>query len=184
MITFKEIYEISRKERFSEELQSIPKNFISEFSKYLKEKREISSKEDDLFSDVIIKTKKQIENAVILFKEIMLRRRKKILNLILIASETGIPKKEYENMFDFEKELFDKLMKNIEESNKKVNEILNGKKQEVKKNKMIFLKENVEEFLDFNGEKMGPFEKGQIINIPNQIADILIKDKKAELIEK
>lgn len=184
MITFKEIYEISRKERFSEELQSIPKNFISEFSKYLKEKREISSKEDDLFSDVIIKTKKQIENAVILFKEIMLRRRKKILNLILIASETGIPKKEYENMFDFEKELFDKLMKNIEESNKKVNEILNGKKQEIKKNKMIFLKENVEEFLDFNGEKMGPFEKGQIINIPNQIADILIKDKKAELIEK
>jgi len=50
----------------------------------------VASKEDDIFSEVIIKTKKQLENAVTLFKELMLRRRKKILDLILIAAETGI----------------------------------------------------------------------------------------------
>ena len=32
-------------------------------------------------------------------------RRKKILNLVLIAAETGISKKDFDNMLDFEKEL-------------------------------------------------------------------------------
>ena len=66
----------------------------------MKEKKEIASKQDDDFSDVIIKTKKQLENAITLFKELMLRRRKKILNLILIAAETGISKQDFENMLN------------------------------------------------------------------------------------
>ena len=75
MITYNDIYEASRKERYSEQLQKIPKNFISEVSNYLKEKKEIAAIVDDVFADVIIKTKKQLENAVTLFKELMLRRR-------------------------------------------------------------------------------------------------------------
>ena len=68
MITYNDIYEASRKERYAEQLQSIPKNFVSEVAAYLKEKREIASKENDIFSDVIVKTKKQLENAITLFK--------------------------------------------------------------------------------------------------------------------
>ena len=75
MITYKDIYEAARKERYSEQLQPIAKNFVVEVANYLREKKEIASKEDDDFSDVIIKTKKQLENAVILFKELMRIRR-------------------------------------------------------------------------------------------------------------
>jgi len=82
MITYNDIYEAARKERYSEQLQPLPKNFISEVSDYLREKRDIASKDNDVFSDVIIKTKKQLENAITLFKELILRRKKKILSLV------------------------------------------------------------------------------------------------------
>ena len=92
MITFNDIYEAAKKERYSEQLQAIPKNFVSEVAVYLKEKKDIAAKNDDEFSDIILKTKKQLENAMTLFNELMVRRKKKILNLVLVAAETGISK--------------------------------------------------------------------------------------------
>ncbi|MEJ2267808.1 MAG: hypothetical protein P8X70_01905 [Nanoarchaeota archaeon] len=181
MITYNDIYETSRKERYSEQLQKISKRFILDLAKYLAEKKEIASKEDDAFSDIIMKTKKQLENAITLFKELMLRRRKKILNLVLIAAETGISKQDFENMLDFEKTLFEDLMKCLDCSDKRLNEILNGK-EKTKDNEMIIFKENVQEFVGLDGEKMGPYEKGQIVNIPKEISKILINDEKAELV--
>ena len=137
MITYNDIYEASRKERYSEQLQPLPKNFIDEFSNYIKDKKEMASKEDDAFSDVIIKTKKQLENAMTLFKELMIRRRKKILNLVLIAAETGISKQDFENMLPFEKELFEELMKCIDSTDRKISESILGKKEELVKNELI-----------------------------------------------
>ena len=142
MITFNDIYEAARKERYSEQLQKLSKNFISDFSDYVKEKKEISMKEDDAFSDVIIKTKKQMENAVTLFRELITRRRKKILSLILIATETGISKKDFDNMIDFEKELFEEMMKCIDFSDKKLAGEMNGK-EKTQSNEMIVFKEDV-----------------------------------------
>ena len=182
MITYNDIYEAARKERYSEQLQPIAKNFIKEIGNYLKEKKEISQKDDD-FSDVIIKTKKQLENAVTLFKELMLRRRKKILNLVLIAAETGISKKDFDNMLVIEKDLFEELMKCIDASDKKMNENLNEKNNLEEKNMLIIFKENVDELMGLEGNPIGPFEKGQIVNIQKEIAQILIDDGKAEVSE-
>jgi DNA replication initiation complex subunit (GINS family) len=181
MITYNDIYEASRKERYSEQLQVLSKSFISDIAEYLKDKREISSKEDDVFSDVIVKTKKQLENAITLFKELMLRRRKKILNLVLIASETGISKQDFDNMLDFEKQLFEELMKCIDNSDKKLSQALNGT-EEKQKNELILLKEDVRDLIGLNGEKMF-FEKGELANISREIAEILIADGKAEKAE-
>ncbi len=184
MITYSDLYETARKERYSEQLQPLQKNFITEVAEYLKEKKQLSLKEDDVFSDMIVKTKKQLENATTLFRELMIRRRKKILNLVLIAAETGISKQDFENMLSFEKSLFEELIKNIENSDKKINELLNGKKIEILKNELVVFKTDVEEFLDIEGEKIGPFQKGQIANISKEIAKILIEDGKAEVMEK
>ncbi len=183
MITYNDIYEAARKERYSEKLQPIAKKFIEEVANYLKEKKEIASKEDDVFSEVIIKTKKQLENAITLFKEFMLRRRKKILNLVLIAAETGISKQDFDNMLKFEKFLFEDLMKCMDSSDKELQGILNGKKEETQKNELIIFKEDIEEFVNLEGERMGRFEKGQIVNIPKEIAKIFIDDGKAEIVE-
>ena len=184
MITYNDIYEAARKERYSEQLQSLSKNFIEEIAEYLKEKKEMASKEDDVFSDVIAKTKKQLENAVTLFNELMLRRRKKILALVLIAAETGISKQDFENMLSFEREMFEEMMKGIDSTDKKIQEILNGKKAVKDKNELILFRTDVEEFMDLEGGKLGPFEKGQMANIPKDIAKILVDDGKADLIQK
>lgn len=185
MITYNDIYEAARKERYSEQLQQIPKNFISEVAKYMKDKKEIAAKDNEDFSDVIMKTKKQLENATTLFKELIIRRRKKILNLVLIATETGISKQDFENMFAIEKELFEELMSCMDISEKKLNESFSGNKSEqTKSNDLVVFIENVEEFLGVEGDKMGPYQKGDIANIPKEIAKILSDGKKVEVIDK
>jgi DNA replication initiation complex subunit (GINS family) len=185
MITYNDIYEAARKERYSEQLQAIPKNFISEVAKYIKDKKEIASKDSEDFSDVIMKTKKQLENATTLFKELIIRRRKKILSLVLIATETGISKQDFENMLSIEKELFEELMNCMDISEKKLNESLNGSRGEpTKSNDLVVFVENVEEFLGVEGDKMGPYSKGDIANIPKEIAKILSDNGKAQIIDK
>lgn len=182
MITYNELYDALRKERYSEQLQPIPKNFIKEVSAYLRDKREIANKKTDDFSDTIIKTKKQFENSIAIFKELMLRRKKKILDLAFVAAETGISKRDFENMLAVEKEAFDGIMKSLEKSDKKVADILkgNGDEEIARKNKMIVFIDDTEEFLDLEGNRLGPFKKGDVANIPEEIANILIVDKKAE----
>ena len=184
MITYNELYDALRKERYSEQLQPIPKNFIKEVSAYLKDKKSISEQRENEFSDSVLKTKKQFENSIAIFKELMLRRKKKILELAFIAAETGISKRDFENMFAIEKETFDSIMGALEKSDKKISEILKGELGEKKiKNKMLVFVEDADEFLDLEGNKLGPFKKGDVANLYEEIANILIVDKKAEAIE-
>lgn len=183
MITYTDIHEAAGKERYSEQLQPLPKKFVLEVSNYLKEKKQLALKDDDSFSDMITKTKKQLENANTLFKELIIRRRKKILKLVLIAAEVGISKQDFENMLDFEKVLFEDFMKCVDKSDKKLNEQLKGKSQETLKNGLILFSKDVEELVDLEGKKIGPFEKGQMANLSKQIANILVEDGKAEFVE-
>ena len=179
MITYNELYDALRKERYSEQLQPIPKNFIKEVADYLKDKREIANKKDDDFTDTILKTKKQFENSIAIFKELILRRKKKILELAFVAAQTGISKRDFENMLAVEKDIFDGIMKFIEKGDKKINEILKGS-NETPKNKLIVFIDDTDKFLDLDGNELGPFRKGDIVNISEEIANILIIDKKAD----
>ncbi|MBR9705484.1 DNA replication complex GINS family protein [Candidatus Pacearchaeota archaeon] len=186
MITYNELYDALRKERYSEQLQPIPKRFVKEVSIYLKDKKEIANKDNDDFSDTILKTKKQFENSIAIFRELMLRRKKKILELAFVAAETGISKRDFENMLLVEKEAFDEIMRALEKSDKRVNETLKGVENindEKSKNKMIMFISNTDEFLDLEGNKLGPFKEGDVANVAEAIANILINDKKAEAID-
>lgn len=184
MITYNDIYEVSRKERYSEQLQKLPKNFIKDVSQYFKEKKEITNRDSDMFSDSAMKSKKQLENAITLFKELMLRRRKKILSLVLVAAETGISKNDFESMMDFEKTLFDSIMDCINVSDKEMNFSLNNTEEVETGNMLILMLEPISTFTDMDGEKLGPYEKGQIANIPENIAELLIADGKAEEVKR
>jgi DNA replication initiation complex subunit (GINS family) len=184
MITYNDLYEYLRKERYSEQLQPLPKNFIEDIIAYFEEKKAIAGKSEDVFSDAIIKTKKQFENAISIFKELMLRRRKKLLNLAFIAAETGISKRDFENMLDFEKVVFDKIVLGIEEAEKSVTGFLNGsqKSKEIK-NKIVVFKQDTAEFLGVGGEKLGPYSKGDVASLPVDIAKILVESENIEFVD-
>jgi DNA replication initiation complex subunit (GINS family) len=182
MITYQDIYDLLRKEKYSEELQPLPKSFFKDVAAYINDKKEIITKEHDIFSEAIIKTKKQLDNTIELIKEIVLRRKKKILNLAFIASETGISKKDFDNMLPHEKELFQIVAQQLEKAGKDINNSLNGTEAKEFKNRLIKFKANVNSFIDANDNILGPFKEGEIANLPAEIVQILIQEGKAEAI--
>ncbi len=184
MITYSDLYEYLRKERYSEQLQPLPKKFILSVAEYITEKKKMTEQNEDIFSDEIMKTKKQLENATSIFKELMLLRKKKLLGLVFVASETGISKRDFENMLEFEKELFDNFMTSMEHAEKILSsEFSNGNENEKHDEmKLVLFLDNIEEFVGPEGRTFGPFKKDDIVNLPKQIADILIYDGKSEIV--
>ena len=185
MISYNDIYEILRKEKYSEVLQPLPKNFVEDFTAYLEEKRsENPSIEEGLFSDSIVKSKKQLENSISLFRELMLRRKKKLLSLVFVAAETGIMKRDYENMLAHERDVFDKLVRAFEEGDKELSKLLIGRKgREGDKNRMVMFNQNVEEFVGMSGEIIGPYSSGELANLDSKIAEILVSGGKATFVD-
>lgn len=183
MITYNDIYEALRKERYSEQLQPMTKKFLKDVSEYFQDKKN-SSIEDNPLSESLMKNKKQFENAITMFKELMLRRKKKILNLVFIAAETGLTKRDSENMLQFEKTLFESLITSMEISDRELTQSMKNEEIiETKKNSIILFKERVEEFLDLEGNKTGPFNAGEIASLSSDIAKILVSSGKAENME-
>ena len=75
------------------------------------------------------------------------------------------------------------VQKQIDLSDKKLNELLSGGEDDtLHRNNLILFLKDVEEFVGLDGEGIGPFESGQMANIPKEIAKILVEDKKAEYV--
>ncbi|HLF54029.1 MAG TPA: hypothetical protein VI544_02510 [Candidatus Nanoarchaeia archaeon] len=184
MLAYNDIYELLRKEKFSEILEALPKNFLTDVAEYLGEKREQSAMGSDMFADSVAKTKKQLENSIAIFKELMLRRKKKLLNLVFVAAETGIMKKDYENMLSLERNLFEKMVKSFEESEKEISNVFFSKKgEEKKKNRMLIFNQDVEQFVDLLGNAVGPFASGELANLDREVAEILVTGGKAAFVD-
>lgn len=185
MITYNDLYEALRKERYSDDLQALSKTFLHEVFEYLQDKKKFSDKEESegLFSDMALKNKKKLENSMAIFKELMLRRRKKILNLAFVASETGISKKDFENLMDFEKELFEDVVKSLEKADENLDGEMEGEQMTDGKYRLVKFTDHVEQFLDLEGVEIGPFQKGEVANLEKEIVEILVQDKKVEVIE-
>lgn len=181
MISFSDIYEAMRKEKYGENLQVLPREFLKEVNEYFRDKREFLNREDDLFSDIAIKNKKKLENAQQSFRDLLRIRKKKILNLAFVASQVGISKRDFENLLGFEKDLFEELVKALERAEKNQNADMSGDgKDEVCKHRLVRFLEDVEEFLNSEGEAVGPFAKGEVANLECEIVEVL--GKKVEMI--
>jgi hypothetical protein len=165
-------------------LQQLPKQFHIEFVDYLQSKKEMSPSETDLFMDSTLKAKKQFENSLALFKELILRRKKKLLNLVFVAAETGILKRDFENMLPFEQSLFEKLVKAFEEGEKELAQLLQGKRDRIQNNfSMILFTQNTEQFIDMAGNAVGLFNAGQLANLEKEVSQILVSSGKASYVD-
>lgn len=185
MLSYQDLYEILRKEKYSETLQQLPNNFLEDLSEYLKDKKGQSLEEGDLLTDAVAKSKKQLENSLALFKDLILRRKKKMLNLIFVAAETGIMKRDYENMLVFEKGIFEKFVKAFEEGDKEITAIINKNKNEKSESKqtLVLFNQNVEQFVDLSGNVSGPFMTGELANLDLDVGKILVAGGKASFVD-
>lgn len=183
MITYNDLYEAFRKEKYSEQLQPMRKKFVQEAFEYFEDKKNFLKKGDDMFSEMAIKNKKKLENALSSFRGLFRLRKKKILNLAFVASEVGISKKDFENLLGFEKDLFEEIVRSLEKEEKAISDEMSGREVVERKHILVRFLDNVSEFLNFDGEEVGPFEKGEIANLEKEIVDILSQDNKLEILD-
>jgi len=185
MLGYNDLYETLRKEKYSDALQPLPKKFIEEYREYLNEQSDSETPKSPLFSDSVAKSRKELENAISMFRELVLKRKRKILNLVFIATETGIMKRDYENMLPLEKDTFDRMVQTFEEGDKRLNKLLTKKEEESQKeeNLLVIFKTDIQQFMDHEGKTIGPFKSGEIANIDSNIANILASDGKVSLVD-
>lgn len=186
MVTYPEIFEILRKEKYSDKLQALGKNFLSDVAFYLKEKKALLERErkerPEFFNETLERTKKQLENAKAMLRELFMLREKKILELSLIASKTGISKTEMKSMLESEKELFESVLQKIKDVDEKILLIIEGIKKIEDDNVLIKFKSLIPKFVDLSGNELGPFKESDVANLPKKIAETLIKNKMAEIV--
>jgi DNA replication initiation complex subunit (GINS family) len=90
-INYETLFDLLRREKNREELQTMDKDFYEQVLAYLKEKKEsLSKKDDELFASAEReKLKIQFQNIRRLIKELYERREKKIINMAMSRARTG-----------------------------------------------------------------------------------------------
>lgn len=198
VITYETLYEILRREKVRPELQPLDKSFFKDVVKYLSEKESIlqsqMSKTSIFSSSETQKTRKEVENIKRMVKELYERRESKILQLALIASRTE-DKIDFHEMLEEERQFFKNFVFILNRFRKDVlfnilslkNPELSseGEPKELKmgdkpNNKLIRFLHATPKFVDDNLRVYGPFEEEDVASLPLKVANILIKNNRAE----
>lgn len=168
-ITFEFIREIQREEQRNTSLTKISEDFYDKVKSYVREKKKLVQKKKDKAMAT------ELRNIQRILEDIFNRRETKIMNHAIITARTGVMP---QNLIGSEKEFFEAMLeflKNqrgrlLEESVKKVEE------EYVK----VELLEDTLEFLGIDLKKYGPYNKGDIVTLPKDNAELFIKAKKVK----
>lgn len=200
-LTFEKLYELTRREKTTSEIQKLPDNFFEELNAYFKSKIESfeSVKKDSAFTSLEIeRLSNQIKAAKRIARDLIEKRLAKIADLALfkfynpsIMIDTSLLQEKEKKIFDefFEKiskfhgefEFLDYLKsKKIKSDETKI--LKNELKSETKEPKSTHVRflSALEIFYGEDYEEYGPFEAGDTAWLPNKIAKILIDQGKAE----
>lgn len=201
VITYETLYELLRREKFRAEIQKLDSTFFIDVSNYLKNKEAIlksQEKNDSIFaSREVDKTRTQLRNVKRIIKELYERRERKILQIALMVSRGGTV--DENALLANEKELFNSLLENIQRYKESSLGFISGNgfmSEPLKEQKPLKREEELKEdrctvrFLcampefmgpDFN--TYGPFEEGQSIKLPEEVAQMVAGNQSAEMIE-
>ncbi len=196
LITYDNLYEILRIEKYKKELQRIEKDFYEKTARYLNEKKTIlqgyEAKDSIFASQSITKTKRQLENAYMILKELYEKREGKIVQMALFNSRTNTTLPDTESLLEDERKFYNQITENlIGGRNGILINVLNGKKPEIKSeikinlnektaNKMVRILNEVQKFVGEDMNVYGPFKSEDVSNLPLKVAEILIKQNNAE----
>ncbi len=194
-ITYSKIRDIQREENGKNIFHKLPEGFVEQLQTYIKEKKELLDKNKDknnVFSqDLYNRVEHEIKNALRAIESIFYARQKKIIDKAFLSAKTS-SKIELKNLLDFEKRLYEKVYKIMNEYKKDyIIKILEGKnfkrrkdssKNKENNNMLIRMLEKVPKFRGNEKKVLGPFKKGDVVNINKDVASFLVKKGKAEKI--
>jgi len=189
IITYEILYDILRRERSRQELQKLDINFFNDINKYIKEKKaileDLKSKSSIFAKKEIEKTEKELINIKKIVKEIYDKRESKILQLALSSAVTNRIQ-DGSNLLSEEKLIFDGLVKFLKDSRENLlNQLLDDEKPKVIKSeqesiKTVRILQPIPKFIGDDLNEYGPLEEEFIASLPIKVAELLIKNNKAE----
>jgi len=168
MITYETLRNIEHEEKNSVKLSKLPQDFLQEAMQYLQNKEAIANeKEDEL----------ELETARHRVESIMQIRERKILSFTLSFVRSGaIP----ENLMLEERELFNNIVKNLQDYQKKRSVVMSGEK--VRLRAVAFIQE-IPRFVGIDMGQYGPYKPGDIATIPEDNAKVLVDRGACEFVE-
>ncbi len=158
MLTYEAIRRIVGEERTTQKLVALPDDFFNRIKEYLSHKAKIADTKEDAW---------ELASAKRVLQDLLDMRERKILNLAVYSLRSGT---EPENMTPEEKELFNAVSTNIKEFQEKRKLVLEGREERTEN---IALLEDVPEFMGTNLKKYGPFKKGEIVTLPEDVSKVL-----------
>lgn len=197
IITYETLYEILRKEKYEADLTKLNEDFFKSVVAYLEEKNAIlisqKQKESIFASKEIEKTERQIQNIKRILRELYERRENKIIQIAVIASRSNqdleIPGlKEEKCLLNDLASILKTYREGILDSLLNVKIPLIGKPKELKneekepETKLIRFIQPVPRFVGDDMNIYGPFEEEDMANLPSKVAEVIIKNKRAEII--
>lgn len=193
-LTYERLFEILRAEKNAPALQKISPTFFEDIQTYIHAKRELiakSQRSDNVFAKKDQEdTAKQLANAKKLIKMIYDLREKKIVTMALNKSRTASTLIDTSGLHEKERQMFTRLVDLLDAHRKELlDEMLKGNaiKQEkpVKEGEMQMVRflDDVETFVDAQGNTYGPFHEEDIATIPTKIANNLEDKHKVQFID-
>ena len=167
MLTFETLSKIAREEKASTYLTKLPEGFFADVSSYMSKKTQLNDGSNSW----------ELENAKMVLSDIIKIRERKILLSALNFADSGA---EPVNLAADEKELFDQAASMIMQfriGRKKVLEPVHEKKS------IIAFLEDVPQFVGSDMNNYGPFGKGDIANLPEDVTRLLIEKGAARPLE-
>ena len=159
MLTFETFSRIAREEKASPSLTRLPEGFFGEVSSYMSKKTQLNEGTGSW----------ELESAKMVISDIMKLRERKIILSALTFTDSGA---EPANLAPDEKELFDQaasLIMQFRTGRKKVLEPGQERKS------MITFLEDVPQCVGTDMSNYGPFAKGDIANLPEDVTTLLVE---------
>jgi DNA replication initiation complex subunit (GINS family) len=159
MLTFETLSRIAREEKASPSLTRLPEDFFEEVSSYLYKKAQLNEGSENW----------ELENAKMVLSDIMKIRERKVVLSALAFADTGA---EPGNITPEEKSLFDQAASMVMQFRAGRKKVLEPGRE--RKSMVAFL-EDVPQFVGPDMANCGPFAKGDIANLPEDVTRILIE---------
>ncbi len=173
MLTFEMIRELERQEKASKKMQKLPENLPTELNEYIKRKEKMADKSS---SDIM--EMETVKNTIKRFIEL---RETKLIEMALTTARTGLAP---ENLTKEETATFFSLVETMKrhreaffsEMNKEAAAEPMTAPQETRQERIIYrVKKELKEFV---GPDMKTYRlvRGEIVNLPKPLNDLLLKE--------
>ncbi|HDQ59580.1 MAG TPA: DNA replication complex GINS family protein [Candidatus Woesearchaeota archaeon] len=190
VISYEEIRKVQNAERDNTSLQKIDAEFFNKVREYIKSKKQSiednDAKENTFAQDMAEKNRHELKNALKILNDFFVRRYRKLVSQAINNLSSKVH--DTEVMLPEEEEFYTSLIKKLKENignymNKVESEAEVELYKSAEKLKLIRVTDDVPAFIWKDQNTYGPYVKEDLVNLPEDIATLLVgQEKAAEII--